>query len=61
MHRLRMRNATYDQFPKLQFYVAMHKTFGAKLYIMRGGSSGGKKQPTTWEGVQFWYDFLSES
>lgn len=59
MHKL--RNATYGQFPKLQFYCAMHKTYGAKLYIVRGGSSGGKKQPTTWDGVKFWYDFLDES
>lgn len=55
----KLRNATYGQYPKLQYYCVMHKDFGAKMYIVRGGSSGGKKQPTTWAGVKFWYDWLS--
>lgn len=59
MHKL--RNASYGQYPKVQFYCAMHKDFGVKLYIVRGGSTGGKQQPTTWAGVRFWYDYLSEA
>lgn len=59
MQANKLRNARYGQYPKLQYYCVIHKDFGAKVYIVRGGSSGGKKQPATWEGVRFWYDWLS--
>ena len=50
----KLRNASYGQFPKVQWYSAEHKDFGVKMYIVRSGSSGGKKNAATWEDVGFW-------
>lgn len=60
MQRTKLTGVTHGRFPYLQFYCALHMTFGAKAWLVHTGSGGGKKSLDVWEGTIFWTMELEE-